>query len=129
MIGLIGVEAPSRLKALMQAGGTAFLRKPVHGGAVYSALFLGINGYRRRRHLELAIEGHERRRRGRCAVIKAVLLLMRERGVDDDEAYSLLRRQSMKQRQTLEELCESLIRRSGGKAEVEEGDFTQRLAD
>ena len=45
VIGLVGVEAPSRLKALVNLGATSFLRKPVHGGAVYTALFLGINQF------------------------------------------------------------------------------------
>jgi AmiR/NasT family two-component response regulator len=30
VIGLVGVEAPSRLKALVNLGATSFLRKPVH---------------------------------------------------------------------------------------------------
>ncbi|MBZ9921747.1 ANTAR domain-containing protein, partial [Mesorhizobium sp. BR1-1-7] len=43
VIGIIGVEAPSRLRSLMQLGATATLRKPVHRATVYSALFVGIN--------------------------------------------------------------------------------------
>ena len=42
VIGLIGVTAPSRLKALMRAGATSFLRKPIHG-------FCGLSGAVRRR--------------------------------------------------------------------------------
>src|ERR1700682_1661841 len=38
IIGLLGVSAPSRLKALMRAGAPSFLRQPVHGAAVYPAL-------------------------------------------------------------------------------------------
>ncbi len=46
-IGLVGVEAPSRLKMLDELGATAFLRKPVHAAAIYSSLFLAVNGYHR----------------------------------------------------------------------------------
>jgi AmiR/NasT family two-component response regulator len=45
VIGLVGVEAPSRLKALVNLGATSFLRKPVHGGAVYTSLFMGVNQF------------------------------------------------------------------------------------
>jgi AmiR/NasT family two-component response regulator len=110
VIGLVGVEAPSRLKALVQLGATAFLRKPVHGAAVYSALYIGVNEYRRQRELELRIEDGERRRRGRRYVIKAVLSLVQRRGLDDEAAYELLRRDSMRARQSLEHYCETFVR-------------------
>lgn len=109
VIGLVGVEAPSRLKALMQLGATAFLRKPVHGAAVYSALFVGTNGFLARRGLEGRVAEHERRRRGRRFVIKAVVGLMRRAGVDDEAAYAALRRESMRARQSLEDYCEALV--------------------
>ena len=40
VIGIVGVEAPSRLKLLAEAGATAILRKPVQTATVYSAPFL-----------------------------------------------------------------------------------------
>lgn len=108
VIGLIGVEAPSRLKAMMQIGATAFLRKPIHGAVVYSALFMGINGYLRRRSLESRLEDHERRRRGRRFVIKAILDLMHRAGIDDDQAFAILRRESMRRRMSIEDYCATL---------------------
>jgi AmiR/NasT family two-component response regulator len=128
IIGLLGVSAPSRLKALMRAGATSFLRKPIHGAAVYPALFIGVNEYRRHRHLETLLEDQGRRRRGRRDVVKAIIRTMSEYGIDDDEAYDLLRRRSMTLRQTLEDLCEDLIRSSDGQ---EYGEFAPRrkLAD
>ncbi|WP_051661250.1 ANTAR domain-containing protein [Bosea sp. 117] len=113
VIGLVGVEAPSRLKNLINLGATAFLRKPVHGAAVYTALFLGINQFLLRGDLKARLEGMERRRRGRRAVIKAIVDLMHHAGIDDDEAYDRLRRESMRRRQGLEEYCEEyLVRRA-----------------
>ena len=128
IIGLLGVSAPSRLKALMRAGATSFLRKPIHGAAVYPALFIGVNEYRRHRHLETLLEDQGRRRRGRRDVVKAIIRTMSEYGIDDDEAYDLLRRRSMTLRQTMEDLCEDLVRSSDGQ---EYGEFVPRrkLAD
>jgi AmiR/NasT family two-component response regulator len=128
IIGLLGVSAPSRLKALMRAGATSFLRKPIHGAAVYPALFVGVNEYRRHRHLENLLEDQERRRRGRRDVVKAIIRTMTEYGIDDDEAYDLLRRRSMKTRKTMEDLCKDLIRSTDGQ-EHGECVLRRKLAD
>ncbi|MBW4023843.1 MAG: ANTAR domain-containing protein [Proteobacteria bacterium] len=109
VIGLLGVEAPGRLRALMALGATAFLRKPVYGPAVYSAVFLAVNTHRERRHLRAQIAGHERRRGGRRFVIKAVLALMRRDGCDDEQAYEVLRRAAMRERVSIETYCETWI--------------------
>lgn len=128
IVGLVGVSAPSRLKALMRAGATSFLRKPIHGAAVYPALFVGINEYRRHRHLEALLEDQERRRRGRRDVVKAIIRTMSEYGIDDDEAYDRLRRRCMKTRQTMEDFCKDLVRSSDGQ-EHGEVVLRRRLAD
>jgi len=124
VIGLLGVSAPSRLKALMRAGASSFLRKPIHGAAVYPALFVGVNEYRRHRHLEALLETQERRRQGRRDVVKAIIRTMAQYGIDDDRAYDLLRRRSMKTRQTMEDLCKDLIRSADGQ---EHGESVPRI--
>ena len=110
VVGLVGVEAPSRLKGLLQLGATGLLRKPFHGASVYAALFLAVNEHNRRRLLEERIARHEERRRGRRHVVKAILRLMQEHGLDDDAAYEALRRDAMRARQPLEAYCEALVR-------------------
>lgn len=109
IIGLVGVEAPSRLKQLVNLGATAFLRKPVQGAAVYTALFLGINQFLLRGDLRSRLDDMDRRRRGRRAVVKAIIARMHDAGVDDDEAYEWLRRESMRSRQVLEDFCEAFM--------------------
>jgi AmiR/NasT family two-component response regulator len=111
VIGLVGVEAPSRLKALVNLGATSFLRKPVHGGAVYTALFMGINQFLLRSDMHARLQDLEQRRRGRRAVVRATILLMQAQAVDEDTAYSQLRRESMRARQSLEAYCENLLGR------------------
>jgi AmiR/NasT family two-component response regulator len=109
VIGIIGVEAPSRLRSLLQLGATATLRKPVHRAAVYSALFVGINEFRRRRHLADRVDEHERRRLKRRSLVQAVLMVMRHTGLDHAAAYDQLRRESMRARQSIEDFCETFI--------------------
>ncbi|WP_404862667.1 ANTAR domain-containing response regulator [Georhizobium sp. MAB10] len=110
VVGLIGVEAPSRLRQLVQMGASAYLRKPVHGATVYSALVLGVNAFNRKQTLEQCLETHETRRRQRRYVIKAVIEIMRSDNVDDDEAYARLRRMSMRNRVSVEDFCEHFVR-------------------
>lgn len=109
VIGLVGVEAPSRLKALVNLGATSFLRKPVHGGAVYTSLFMGINQFLIRSDLQDRVRGLEERRRGRRHVIRAVIFLMQQRGCDEGAAYAELRRESMRKQLNLELYCEELL--------------------
>ena len=111
VIGLVGVEAPSRLKALVNLGATSFLRKPVHGGAVYTSLFMGINQFLLRSDMYARLQDLEVRRRGRRAVIRAVIFLMQQDGLDEEDAYSRLRRESMRARQNLELYCEAFLSR------------------
>lgn len=122
VIGIIGVEAPSRLRSLMQLGATATLRKPVHRASVYSTLFVGINEFRRRRHLADRVEEHERRRLMRKSIVKAVLIVMRSRRCDHATAYDFLRRESMRTRQSLEDFCETFIQAHG--PELDESEAT-----
>jgi AmiR/NasT family two-component response regulator len=109
IVGLVGVEAPSRLKGLVQSGATAFLRKPVYGSIVYSAIVLGINSYQQRQQMETTIALHEMRRQQRRSLIKAIVEIMRRHNVCDDEAYNLLRRESMKSRMNVETYAEYFI--------------------
>ncbi|WP_425228853.1 ANTAR domain-containing response regulator [Sphingomonas sp.] len=108
VIGLVGIEAPGRLRTIMGLGATALLRKPVHTAAVYSALYLCVNEHRRRRELERRIERQEMRLQGRRHVIRAAVQLAVRHGLDDDRAYAVLRRESMRARQSLEAYCASL---------------------
>jgi AmiR/NasT family two-component response regulator len=109
VIGIVGVEAPSRLKLLAESGATAILRKPIQAGTVYSALFLGVNNHRRLKSAEARLAIGDRKRRARRFLIKAVVALVQTRGLSDDDAYAELRRESMRRRLDLEELCESLF--------------------
>lgn len=108
VIGVVGSEAPSRLKALLDVGATALLRKPIHPSTVYSALFLATNNQARLTRLADRIAEQDRRLGGRRFVIKAVVKLVQEQGLCDDQAFALLRRESMRLRIGIEEYAKSL---------------------
>jgi len=121
VIGLVGIEAPSRLRALMQFGATAFLSKPVHSGSIFSALYLAINTFDNMSGLRLSIQELEHRRRYRRHVIKAVTLVMKSRSLDDEGAFALLRKEAMRARLSLEAYCEGVVQRSTARSLDEKG--------
>jgi len=62
--------------------------------------------------------------------VKAIVLIMHQAGVDDDEAYALLRRESMRSRQSLEDYCDALLKKtSGSPALITPQMTTRRLID
>lgn len=108
VIGVVGVEAPSRLKALADTGATALLRKPIHPATVYSSLFLAVNNHARFARLEAQLQEHNRRRSGRRYIIRAVVGLMHQGGMSDEQAYAHLRRESMRRRVGVEDYARRL---------------------
>ncbi|KTR07904.1 hypothetical protein NS365_02970 [Aureimonas ureilytica] len=128
VIGLVGVEAPSRLRTLVTAGATAFLPKPIYGGSVYSALYLGVNEHTRRARLQADVDELEARRRLRRHVIRAVVDLMAARGIDDEAAYQIIRREAMRERLGLETYCERLALQRAGSSHVDTASPTLRAA-
>ncbi|MTE01455.1 ANTAR domain-containing protein [Paracoccus sp. YIM 132242] len=108
IVGLVGSEAPSRLRGLVSLGAQAFLTKPVHSGSVYSALFLAVNSFNRSMATQDRIEDLMQRRKGRAHVLHAVTAMVLREGIDPDQAYDRLRRNAMHARQSVEDFCEAL---------------------
>lgn len=109
VIGLVGIEAPGRLRGLVNHGVTAFIRKPVHVSSVYTALFLGVNQFMQRDEMLRQLNEHNRRRQRRRLVVKATLFMMKAMRIDDDAAYAILRRESMRRRRSIEDYCEEFL--------------------
>lgn len=108
-IALIGIEAPSRLSRVVRHRAAAILMKPVRATGVFTAIFLAFNEHATRQR-----ETHERqhllrRAEGRRAVVKAILQLMKDRNLSDDDAYQELRRASMAKRITIEEFAAEIV--------------------
>ena len=120
LVAMIGHESPSRLQQAFELLPSAFLLKPVRPSGVYTAIFFAINGHARDRQLARTVASLEARHRARRLVMKAVLRLMERHGVDDDEAYRRLRRESMRQRLTVEDLCSRILDNDGAPAPTPE---------
>lgn len=109
VVGMVGIEAPSRLGRLFSYGATAFIKKPVHAGTVFFSLFMAVNEYNQQLAWNLNLLEQNQRRRQRRYVIKAVLLLMKWHGLTDEGAYEWLRQQSMCAQTSVEEFAKQLV--------------------
>ena len=117
LVALIGVEAPSRRNRAVRARVAGHIAKPIRSTGVFTALFLAFNEFavrQRRAEERFALEERVRARR---FITKAILQLMAEHGVDDEEAYRQLRRESMRRRMTIEALCEEILSAEGAMPE------------
>ena len=115
IVAVIGHETPSRLLRVVEIAASAFLVKPVRAQGVFSAIFVAVNAHRRLAALQARLAATNARHAARRQVIKAVVLLMQRHGIDDDEAFALLRRESMARRVTVEELSCLLVERDDRK--------------
>ncbi len=112
LIALMGSEAPGRIEWTLSCAPSAYLVKPIGSTGVFSALAIAFHTFETRMQFKDAIADLTHRTKSRSIVFKAVLSVMSHFGVDDDEAYQLLRAESMNQRVSIEDLSE-LITRSG----------------
>ncbi|MEM7021947.1 MAG: ANTAR domain-containing protein [Pseudomonadota bacterium] len=111
IVAVIGHETPSRLLRVVEIAASAFLIKPIRAQGVFSAIFVAVNGHRRLAGIEARMAAMASRHAARRHVIKAVITLMQRHGIDDDEAFRMLRRESMTRRITVEEFSQQLVER------------------
>jgi two-component system, response regulator / RNA-binding antiterminator len=108
-VALIGLEAPGRLARVVRQRCCGFLMKPIRSAGVFTALFVAFNEFAQRRR-EVRERGElVKRLAGRRHVTKALLLLMAEHSIDDDEAYRRLRRESMQRRIPIDALARERV--------------------
>jgi AmiR/NasT family two-component response regulator len=108
-IALIGMEAPSRLARVVRHRAAAVLMKPVRATGVFTALFLAFNNHAVRQRELIERENLSRRAEGRRVVVKAILKIMKDRDLTDDEAYREMRVASMARRVSIEEFAAEIV--------------------
>lgn len=106
IIAMMGSEAPGRIEWMLSQAPAAYLIKPIGSTGVFSALAIAFHTFETQRGLKEAIADLSGRVQSRAIVFKAILALMERFGIDEDEAYRLLRRESMNRRTTVEALSE-----------------------
>ena len=108
-IALIGAETPSRLLWTIRQGVSSHLRKPVRFEGVLSACLLARDAYRAQQAMRERVDELEQRLKSRRFVFSAQLMLMRERGLDEHQAFSALRTLAMQRQVSVERLSMELL--------------------
>ena len=113
VVALIGTEAPSRLKWLLDLQPASFLIKPLRSAGLYTALVVAFDTAQRRLEEAAHIERLEDRIRSRRVVFAAVLHVMRSHALAEEDAFNLIRQTAMRYRTTIEQLCADIIAGGG----------------
>jgi AmiR/NasT family two-component response regulator len=109
VVALIGHETPTRLLRSHEMAADTFLLKPLKAEGVFTAIFFAVSEHRQQCCLENRIAELNAKQAARRHVIKAILLIMDRFGLDDDEAYRRLRRESMSRRMSIEDLSRAIV--------------------
>lgn len=108
-IALTAIETPSRLQWIAEQKIDSYMRKPVRFDGVMTAFTLALYHAAHINQLEAQLRRQEERLRARKFLFSAQLRVMSALRLEEDDAYSLLRRASMAQHMTIENLsCELL---------------------
>jgi two-component system, response regulator / RNA-binding antiterminator len=113
MVAMMGSEAPGRIEWAISRTPSAYLTKPIGSTGVFSALAIAFHTFETQQKLKTEIADLSRRAKARPVVIKAILAIMSKHGVSDTAAYQLLRTESMKQRMSIENMCEQITNSDG----------------
>ena len=110
VIALVGTETPARLEWMMQHDPAAILMKPLnaHGG-VYTSVVVALATARRREQEFLKILKLEERIRARRIVVAAIIKLMQQYGIEEPEAFGMLRNAAQQRRMMIEALCAEVV--------------------
>jgi two-component system, response regulator / RNA-binding antiterminator len=108
-VAVLGLETPSRLERTLHLQPSALVHKPVRATGIYTAIFFAANQHRRHQELRVRLADMEARHGSRRFVIKAVVALIEQYGIDEEQAYKILRRESMQRRLTVEEYAARLL--------------------
>lgn len=112
-IAVIGNEAPSRLARVVSCGCDSHIVKPIRSTGVYTALVLAVNGRDRVLRAQAETQLLQQRLAGRRVVTKAVVALVQQMNLDDEQAYEYLRKEAMDRRISIEQMARDFLLASG----------------
>ena len=109
LIALIGIEAPSRLVRVVRQRAAAYIMKPVRSSGIFTALFVAFNEHAWRHREAETRQSLERRTAGRRDLVRAIITIIKQHDVDDEEAFQRLRRESMRRRVAIEVVAKEVL--------------------
>jgi AmiR/NasT family two-component response regulator len=109
VIAVVDYENPTVLRRLLDSNCHGVVNKPIRSFGILSSLVLArsLAGYTRR--LEGKVAKLEETLKARRDVDKAVKMLVDLKGVDEEAAYELIRKQATEKRRSMGEIARTLI--------------------
>lgn len=109
MIAVIGHETPGHLEWILPNRPASLLMKPISSQGIYAAVAMVLAEARRREQDFLKLMKLEERVRARRIVVAAIIKLMRHYGIEEPEAFVMLRNAAQQRRTAIESLCAEVI--------------------
>lgn len=113
IIAMIEYENPSVLEGLFEIGAHAVITKPIRAAGVLSSILMARRYWSESRKAESDIVKLKSKLENVQKVNDAKSILMRHRGLNDKDAYAIIRKQAMAKRATTLEIAQSIINADG----------------
>lgn len=109
IIAIITYESPTMLESMLELEVDALLPTPIRSFGLLSTLVHARQINLQRQRLQRQIHRLDLKLQGAKDVLKAKHLIMKSRGLNEDQAYELLREQAMQQRISIEAVSKNIL--------------------
>lgn len=113
VIAMIGYENPSALEMISEIGAHAVLTKPVRAVGVLSSMLMARRFWSEQLRFQKDLAKLRDRLDNMQKINDAKFILMRHHGIDETQAYAVIRKQAMSKRTTTFEIAQSIINADG----------------
>lgn len=110
VIPVVAFENPITLAAVLHMNAFATIASPVRSAGLLTAIAVTLHQSRARRTRERYIERLEQKQAHQRLIQQATQIVMESRGLDEEQAYQLLRSQAMLKRESIEVLATGIVK-------------------
>lgn len=105
LIALLGSELPGRLEWAMRQNIASHISKPIQSSGVFSALVIAVSNFEKMQSDQAHLDSLEMIVSSRPVVLRGVSALMKHGGLDENQAFALIRKSAMDNRISIEKYC------------------------
>lgn len=109
VIPVVNYENPVTIEAVLKLNAFSVIASPVKSFGLLTSIVVAVNQFEKAHTREKYIARIEQRIAGMRKLTKAKAILMKTRGLSEDDAYKIIRDQAMSKRVTAEEIADAVI--------------------
>jgi AmiR/NasT family two-component response regulator len=113
IIGVVGYENPSVLQLVLEIGVQAVVERPIQPFGLLTQLAIARSLWQQQQEAARRIQKLERKLAGVQDIMRARLILMESRQINEEEAYKALRQEAMSHRMGMEEVAAIIVATEG----------------